>query len=241
MRPPVIWADCTREELREALPESLVVLPIGATEQHGPHLATGTDAAIVEAICRFAVVRAADSARMVLAPCLHFGVSEHHLPFGGTLSLSPETAIGVLTDLARSIVECGGRRLVIVNGHGGNRGVAQVAAAKIASAYDMTVSVIHYWELIADAGGTPIPGHAGEFETAMLFALRPEFVRQRRPRTPPEESGVDGAEMHEAAAWRRIDGYTDDPTRATHERGTEWLDECLGALAGRLIALANRP
>ncbi|GAA4524823.1 creatininase family protein [Amycolatopsis samaneae] len=237
----LFWAESTREELREALPDSLVVLPVGATEQHGPHLATGTDAAIVKAICRFAVVRAADSARLVLAPPLRFGVSGHHLPFGGTLSLSPETAIAVLTDLARSIVECGGRRLVIVNGHGGNRGVAQAAAAKAASAYDLTVAVIHYWDLLARVPDTPIPGHAGEFETAMLLALRPEFVRRRQPRTLPAESGVDGVEVHEAAAWRRIDGYTDDPARATRERGMAWLDECLGALADRLSTLANRP
>ncbi|WP_158889868.1 creatininase family protein [Amycolatopsis anabasis] len=236
------WAECTRTQLRAVLPDALVVLPMGATEQHGPHLATGTDALIADMVTRFAAARAIESAHrhLVLTPCLRFGASDHHLPFGGTLSLSVDTAIGVLTDLGTSIAASGGRRLVIVNGHGGNRGVCHAAAAKLSARHDLAVAVVHYWELLPAVEDTPVPGHAGEFETAMVLALRPELVGERFARPGPVETfAAPGVEVHDAAAWQRIDGYTDEPARATRERGTEWLEGCVSALANRLIELAR--
>jgi creatinine amidohydrolase len=236
------WSECTREQLRWVLPEGLVVLPVGATEQHGPHLATGTDALIVDMVTRFAAARAADAAQrhLVLAPVLTFGASDHHLPFGGTLSLSVETAMAVLTDLAKSIVASGARRLLLVNGHGGNRGVCHAAAASVSSRYGVAVGVVHYWDLVEHGKETPIPGHAGEFETSMVLALRPELVAERYGRIEvPEESGVDGVDIHDPAVWERIEGFTDEPTRATRERGTAWLEECVNALANRFTELAR--
>lgn len=237
------WAESTRDELRTALPEALVVLPMGATEQHGPHLATGTDALLAVTIAERAAERAVTIAErdLVIAPPLAFGASDHHLPFGGTLSLSASTAIEVLGDLARSIVESAGRRLVLVNGHGGNRGVCHVAASTASARYGLAVTVLHYWELL-DAQRTPIPGHAGEFETAMLLAVDPALVGARAPRPPlPEESTVEGCDMHDPAAWLRIDGYTDDPAEATAEAGQRWLADCVSALADRLVRLTRLP
>lgn len=237
------WAECTREELRAVLPDGIVVLPIGATEQHGPHLATGTDALLSGTVTeRAAMVASATSARdLVLAPCLAFGASDHHLAFGGTLSLSSETMTAVLGDLGRSVVADGGRRLVIVNGHGGNRGVCHAAAAALSARHGLVVAIVHYWELLAAPGdGTPVPGHAGEFETSMVLAVRPELVRDRgrRPAVPPE-SAVEGVDVHDAGAWQRIDGYTDEPERANTTRGKAWLEECVTELAGRLVELGS--
>src|SRR5262245_28053786 len=124
------WAETDRETLRGLLPEALVLLAIGATEQHGPHLATGTDALIAATTCERAADAAADRARrpLVVVPALPYGASDHHLPFGGTLSLAPETLLAVLGDLARSLAAQGGRRLVLVNGHGGNIGICRTFA-----------------------------------------------------------------------------------------------------------------
>ncbi|MGH3587728.1 MAG: creatininase family protein, partial [Pseudonocardia sp.] len=97
-----IWNELTREQLGAVLPDALVVLPVGATEQHGPHLATGTDALVVDAVARAAVAAAGTDRDLVLAPTLPFGASDHHLPFGGTLSLRVETMTEVVLDLARS-------------------------------------------------------------------------------------------------------------------------------------------
>ncbi|GAB3503825.1 creatininase family protein [Amycolatopsis cihanbeyliensis] len=235
------WADCTRGRLRELLPDALVVLPIGATEQHGPHLPTGTDGLLAGTVAERAVLAACPRSPrpLVLAPILPFGASEHHLPFGGTLSLSVETAIAVLADLARSVVQAGGRRMVLVNGHGGNRGVCHAAASAVAARHGPTVAVVHYWELLAPA--PEIPGHAGEFETSMLTWLRPDLVIDPPTRQGPEPLPVSpGLELHEAAGWLLIDGYTDHPGRASAERGRSWLEDCVRTLADRLVELAGR-
>ncbi|GAA1583808.1 creatininase family protein [Kribbella hippodromi] len=145
----VRWQHGNRSELGELLPEAIVVLPLGATEQHGPHLATGTDWILAEA----ASVRAASlvherAARpLVVAPVLPFGASDHHLPFGGTLSLSAETLLAVLLDVARSLRADGARRVLLVNGHGGNTGVCHAAAATASTRYHLNVAHIDYWNL----------------------------------------------------------------------------------------------
>ncbi|WP_344219141.1 creatininase family protein, partial [Kribbella sancticallisti] len=120
----VRWHESNRERLAELLPEALVLLPVGATEQHGPHLATGTDWFLAQSITERAAFDAAQrSARpLVITPPVAFGASDHHLPFGGTLSLTAETMQAVLIDLARSAAASGAQRLVLVNGHGGNSG-----------------------------------------------------------------------------------------------------------------------
>ncbi len=236
------WNEATREELSGVLPEALVVLPVGATEQHGPHLATGTDALLADTVASRAVARAgADCARdLVLAPTIPVGASDHHLPFGGTLSLSPETLQAVLVDLARSVAAGGGRRLVIVNGHGGNRGVCHSAAAAASTRSGLAVAYLDYWALL-NAGDDPrVPGHAGEFETSMVLAVRPELVRPRAARDEPRwVPVVRNVDIYSGAVWQGIEGYTDDPARADAEQGNAWLDHCVSALSDRLIDLAT--
>jgi creatinine amidohydrolase len=228
------WAETDRETLRATLPEALVLLPIGATEQHGPHLATGTDALLATTVAeRAAELAAPNAARpLLVAPPLPFGASDHHLPFGGTLSLGPETLLAVLGDLARSIATQGGRRLVVVNGHGGNTGIAHAFAGAAASRHELAVTSINYWELIDN-----MPGHAGEFETALVLAVRPELVRPPVART--EVPVVPDLGVHSGQFWRAIDGYTDRPELADAERGRQWLDAIVSALADRLTELAR--
>jgi creatinine amidohydrolase len=236
------WADTPRERLTAVLPDALVVLPVGATEQHGPYLPTGTDALLAGTVAERAAMRAGSRAGvvLVLAPTMPIGASDHHFPFGGTLSFRPETMLAVLADLARSVAECGGRRLVLVNGHGGNRGVLHAAAAAASSRYDLAVAHLDYWVPAGEPGGTPVPGHAGEFETAMVLAVRPDLVKPRRPRKDvPVQPVLSDVDVHTARAWREIDGFTDDPARATPERGAAWLERCVAELADRLDELAK--
>src|SRR3954453_21518167 len=94
-----LFAEMTREDLRRAAADSLVVLPLGATEQHGPHLPTGTDLFAVEAVVHAAARTASERIPMVVTPPLPFGSSDHHFVFGGTLSLGTETYFRVLRDL----------------------------------------------------------------------------------------------------------------------------------------------
>jgi creatinine amidohydrolase len=230
-----------------------VVLPIGAVEQHGPHLPTGTDAFIVEATVEEAVRQAAASAPrdLVLAPALRFGASDHHFPFGATLSLSVETLTQVLLDLARSVAVAGGRRMLIINGHGGNRGACHAASAAAASRYGLSVGHLDYWQLLTGRDGgdqipaavppaTPIPGHAGAFETSMVGHLRPALVAgaPHRP-SPPAVPEVADVMLHDQEIWRHLDGYTDDPSVASAEMGAQWFTRCVTHLSERIVAVAG--
>lgn len=234
------WADAHRETLNEVLPEALVVLPVGATEQHGRHLATGTDALLAATAAeRAALVAAERAARpIVLAPTLGFGASDHHLPFGGTLSLTPETLLAVLLDLLRSIAASGGARVVLVNGHGGNVGVCHAAAAAASTRHRLAVAHLNYWSF---AAGDGVPGHAGEFETSLVAAVRPDAVGPVPPRdTPlPAPVGHDGVTVHDANLWAGIDGYTDHPERADAAKGEAWLEQVVAGLSRRLADLAE--
>jgi creatinine amidohydrolase len=237
------WADCTRTQLSEILPEAVVVLPVGATEQHGPHLPTGTDALIVGAIAGAAVRRAAGSSPrpLVLTPALPFGASDHHFPFGGTLSLQNETVTSVLLDLLRSVHEAGGSRALIVNGHGGNRGPCHSAAQAASTRHGMQVGYLDYWSLLADdPDAARIPGHAGAFETALVSHLQPSQVGPVPPPAPrPHRPAAPGVVLHSEALWRAIDGYSDQPADARAEDGARWFESCVHALASRITELAG--
>lgn len=238
------WNETDRRRLGEVLPEALVVLPIGATEQHGPHLPTGTDAFVAEAVASAAAARAAgESARdLVLAPVLSFGASDHHLPFGGTLSLSTETMTSALVDLARSVAADGGRRMVIVNGHGGNKGPCNSAGAIASTRHGVALAYVDYWDLLPeDTPDRPnLPGHAGRFETSLVLGLRPELVADRPGReSQPAVPNAPGVTVHANAVWANIDGYTDRPADADADAGKRWFDALADALADRLVTLAS--
>lgn len=244
------WHHSNRAQLAELLPKAIVVLPVGATEQHGPHLATGTDWILAEAVAAEAALLVHErSARpIVLAPTVAFGASDHHLPFGGTLSLSPETLLAVLLDLARSLHADGGRRLVLVNGHGGNIGVCHAAAAAASTRYSVNVAHIDYWRLFprsapdprAADSELPVPGHAGQFETALMLAQDEAFVAVRNERPdPPAGPAVDDVALHTAESWQRIDGYTDRPELADPATGRKWFDQVAAALGDRFLELAE--
>ena len=119
--------EMTRSEANKAAPDSLLIVPLGATEQHGPHLPVGTDSLLVEAVAERAVLALRDSFPMVLAPTLPVGSSAHHVPFGGTLSMTSLSFYGVLMDIGRSAASSGFRRMFYLNGHGGNSAVQQFA------------------------------------------------------------------------------------------------------------------
>ncbi|HEY8454485.1 MAG TPA: creatininase family protein [Actinopolymorphaceae bacterium] len=238
------WRELDRQTLTELLPDAVVVLPIGATEQHGPHLATGTDALLAETVATRAAERAAARCdrRLVVTPTIPIGASDHHLPFGGTLSLRPETLLDVLLDVIRSVATCGGRRLVIVNGHGGNRGICSAAAAAAATRWSITVAYLDYWELAGEAerGDLAVPGHAGRFETSLVLAVAPDWVGSASRRTTvPSTPAVDGLELHRQATWDELAGYTDQPADADASLGAALLDKLVEALTTRLVELAK--
>jgi creatinine amidohydrolase len=241
---PLLFDELTREELRALAPDALVILPVGATEQHGPHLPVGTDRFAVEAIARAAAAEAATQIPVLVAPTLPFGSSHHHLPFGGTLSLSTETYFRALYELAESLITSGFQRIFILNGHGGNSELIQLVVRDLALMHDADLATAPYWtiawEALVAAQANDRAGHAGTFETALVMAMRPELVHEPRPhREAPEGSGSRGyspyrVELH--GAWQQIDGYTDSPDQATLDQGRRYLEIIVREVAQAFVA-----
>lgn len=240
-----LWGQSTRTTLGAVLPDALVVVPVGAVEQHGPHLPTATDSLVVTAVVEAASRRAAERSvrALVVTPTVRFGASDHHLPFGGTLSLTVETMTAVLLDMCRSIARDGGRRILLVNGHGGNRGPCHAAAAAASTRDELAVGYLDYWQVVADDASAPgpVPGHAGAFETSLVMHLRPELVIPLSRPAPPEPVTVADVTLHRQGSWSAIDGHTDDPANASAEVGGVLFERCVDELAARLVALAGQP
>ena len=248
----LLFEELTRSQLRELAPSALAVLPVGATEQHGPHLPSGTDAMHAEHVARSAAARIADRTPVVVTPTLAFGSSPHHLPFGATLSLTTQTFNSILHDLCTSLIGAGFRRIFILNGHGGNHELIQIAARDLALAYPVSVAAGSWWAIAWDAlvaGGAcelgRLPGHAGAFETSVVLALRPDLVREPRPHRDSfpatDPRGFGAAYRTEIPdAWPRIDGYSDSPDRGTAEQGRRFLELGIGAVADALLEFAER-
>lgn len=250
---PLLFEDMTRAQLREIAPSALAVLPVGATEQHGPHLPTGTDAMHAEHVARKAAAEIADRTPVVVTPTLAFGSSPHHLPFGATLSLRTQTFGQVVYDLGTSLVRAGFQRIFIVNGHGGNHELVQLAARDLALEYPVAVAAGSWWAIAWNAlvvGGAcelgRLPGHAGAFETSILLALHPGLVHEPRPHRDsfPISDARCYAQAYRAethGSWQQIDGYTDSPDRGTAELGRRFLELGIRAVAEAMLEFVSRP
>src|SRR5579872_2796320 len=247
----LLFAEMTREQLRAVATQTTVVLPLGATEQHGPHLPAGTDFFTVEHLACAAAERASSEVAITVAPALPFGSSDHHLIFGATLSLRTETYYRVLTDLLRSLVTDGFSRIFLLNGHGGNHELAELAARDIALELPARIAAASYWTIAWDALvavqahlGCRLPGHAGVFETSMMLSLRPELVAPERPHRDYTQD-TDPRNFHSPyrherhGSWKEIDGYSDSPDRGSAERGRRYVDAVVGAVAQTFVEFAN--
>lgn len=238
-----LLADYTSDELRPIVANSTLVLPLGATEQHGPHLSLATDATLAEYVARTAAAQVSTSSQPVLvAPTLNVGASDHHLPRSGTLSVSGRTYLAVLIDVVESAVRGGFRRVILLNGHGGNEDLARQAAREVTLEHPVIVAATGYWTLAwerlaalgADHGLGPVPGHAGAFEASLLLHVRPEQVNLARADDAAAGPTVDAHPL--AAPWvethgwvEAIDGHHDGVSRATPAIGAEALDHVVAA------------
>lgn len=180
----VRWHKLLRGDIAEAAVDGAVpLLPIGAIEQHGPHLPLDTDTNAVTTVAVRAARLLDDTRdpRALVLPEIPWGLSPYWLGFPGTLTLRPETMLALFRDLAASVSHHGFHRVVIVNGHGGNAGLIAVAATAMADA-GVRAASLSYWNPIAtemaewslhDGGGI---GHAGEVETSIASYLQPDLI-----------------------------------------------------------------
>ncbi|MFB6267083.1 MAG: creatininase family protein [Halodesulfurarchaeum sp.] len=229
------WTDA------DDLQTDLAMLPVGSTEQHGPHDPLGTDALTARAVAE----AAADSYEgdVAVAPVVPIGVSEEHRQFTGTLWVSPDTFRAYVRETIQSLHAHGWNRIVIVNGHGGNAPAIGEVAARL-SREDERLVVPFTW---FDAVETDLDmGHAGPVETSLLLHTHPELVAADRLEAAADGAAdrwgewVSGTNLaHDSAAFTE-NGTVGDPTQASAEQGERLLNEAAAALHTLLDALRDR-
>jgi creatinine amidohydrolase len=227
---------------------SLVLAPIAACEQHSRHLPTFTDTLLVSAVAEGVERRLPE--QVLLLPTLWLGASSHHLRFGATLSAEVDTHIDILCDLLNPLLEDGYQRLMLLNGHGGNIDTMHVALRRLQGRYrDRQLTAASYWEIAEKElaglaeGPRKVMGHACEFETAMVLALRPELVRRDEVRDdpPPSEPELRGLYVAEDMKQRTRQGAVGYPERATAEKGRAFLEAAITRTVEVVQVLLRRP
>lgn len=241
----------TAQVRRRCSADSVAVLPVGAVEQHGPHLPLITDALVAEAASTAVVDRHGEELDLWLLPTLAYGRSVEHEWSVGTLSLSTGTFAAVLADLGRSVATAGIRRLVLVNGHGGNSSEIQTMLRDLRRAHGLLTFAVNAFpppeeDPFADVEqGQGIHGGAGE--TSLMLHLRPDLVDMEAaaPRLPRGLAGNAHVRFGGSVSFGWLsddfgpDGYLGDPTRASADAGKRAFAAMTGQLGDQLAEIAR--
>jgi creatinine amidohydrolase len=227
------YEDLTGPEIAgEISPSSILVLPIGAIEQHGPHLPLSVDTVIAHETATAVVDACGDQLDVWQLPTLSISKSNEHAWSPGTLWLSPETMLAVLRDIARSIASTGAERLVLLNGHGGNTTHLGTALRELRLEFGLKTFLMHPALPPAYGGASTeeelgMGIHGGRDETSVFMHLRPELVNLdlAERRVPEGIAGNTHVKFGGSTSFGWLsndfhpDGYIGDPTGATAELG----------------------
>jgi creatinine amidohydrolase len=240
--------EMTFPDLRQvARDQTLVLAPIAACEQHSHHLPTFTDTFLVTAVADGVEKRL--PGKVLQLPTLWLGASGHHLRFGATLSAEVDTHVAVLCYLLAPLLDDGYQRVLILNGHGGNIDTMQMALRRLQPRYQgKQMTAASYWDLAADElaalaeGPRKNMGHACEFETSMVMALRPELVRKEKIKNdpPPSEPALRGLYISEDMHQRTDHGAVGYPELASPEKGRKFLHAAIKRTVEVVEALLRR-
>ena len=242
-----LYAKFTWPEIRDADKDRVVILPVGAMEDHGPHLPLDTDNLIVSRLAEAVV--ASIPAESLLLPTIPFGFNEHHKDFPGVIFIQPETLMNFVVDVARSLAHHGFRRILILNGHGSNHPVLDLAARKTVIATGCLCVSASYWNLMSETlqaerhSRTGGMAHAGELETSMYLYLDPRHVQLDKAREAivHDENNrylcldlAGGAKAMAMQWWsaQTDDGTMGDPTVADADRGKIFFDAAVRETVG---------
>lgn len=258
---PRFWADLsTRDFAQLDTARAIAVLPVAAIEQHGPHLPLSVDTDLANGVVAAALPHIAADLPVLFLPTQAVGLSPEHQAFPGTLTLSARTVISLWTEIGESVARAGVRKLVLLNAHGGQVGVMDIVARDLRARLGLLVYSVNWFDLPL---GAQVEGlfsaeehrfgiHAGQIETAMMLALRPDRVvmaqaqnfasasQQRAPQFPILGNGKSAK-----LGWQMQDynlaGAVGNAAAATAEQGRAVLDAAGRALAALLAEIDRLP
>ncbi len=232
---------------------SILCLPIGSIEQHGPHLPLNTDVVLAEEFTRRIVARWGEALDLWQLPTLAISLAREHEWAPGTLSLSIQGMTALLRDLGREIARAlPARNLAIVNGHGGNRGILEALAQDLRADFGLNICVLHPNAWAGADAKLAVPEiHGGKNETSMMLATVPHLVRRDKiaqMKSPPDGEAVHRAILDPAVTWpwttddARISdrGVIGNAQAASAEFGNRLLDQVAEAAGGYLRQLLDR-
>jgi creatinine amidohydrolase len=242
------WDAYSTHDLARLPRQHLVaVLPVAAIEQHGPHLPLSTDRVILEGLIAATIERLSDSLPALFLPIQAVGKSDAHIRFPGTLTLSAGTLLQLLVEIGSSVAVAGVRKLILLNSHGGNSPVLDLAARELRIAHDI-VAVSANWYAFGLPDGLLSERerrhglHGGALETSLMLALRPDLVRMERARDFDSLTERLDRNFHHLGAargaglgWQAQDlnpaGAVGDATAASAEAGRAILEHGADILA----------
>jgi creatinine amidohydrolase len=239
-----MWKELTSAELREkAQARAIVVLPVASMEQHGPHLPVGVDTILCEAVCRAAAEAVAGEMPVVVAPTLWCGMAEHHMAYGGTFTFDLPTYQAVLLCFLKSIGRHGFKRVLIVNGHGGNISALSAFLPDLVQATGLKLCATTYFELAQPEIAKILEDqdrvrHACEGETSLMLVVASDLVRRDKlgdahgpAHSTPRPLGVG---RYRSFRDFSTSGVVGDARRATPQKGEKMLAVCRDAIVAVL-------
>lgn len=266
---PRYWNECSTQDfarwrLDGSLPSVVAVLPVAATEQHGPHLSVGVDAALADGMVRASLPHLDAAQRILFLPTQAVGFSPEHTAFAGTLSLSATTLIRLWTEIGEGVAASGVKKLLIFNTHGGQAGLLDVVARDLRVRCGLLVVCCNWWALpLLDERGQDVNAlfsahehrfgiHAGDIETSLMLALHPQQVDMgqaaRFPSTSEQRARdypILGNGRSAKYAWAVQDyhpqGAVGDASAASAVKGQALLQAVGRALAQLLAEIERLP
>jgi creatinine amidohydrolase len=246
------------------LPRCIAVLPVAAVEQHGPHLPLNVDATLVDGVVDATLPHLPAAQPVLFLPTQSVGFSPEHTRFAGTLTLKAETVIRLWTELAESVAQTGVKKLVLLNSHGGQVGLLDVVARDLRARLGMLVYSVNWFNLpLTGDDDKPVNDlfsaeehrfgiHAGEIETSMMLALKPEQVDMAKAQNFHSTSqdraakfSILGDGRSAKLAWQMQDynpqGAVGNAAAATADKGRALLNAAGRSLAKVLVQIDQLP
>jgi creatinine amidohydrolase len=252
------WQDMTTRDFGAFdVEKTIAVLPVAAIEQHGPHLPLATDALINAGIVRASLPHIADDVVALFLPSLDYGSSSEHQDFAGTLAVEPELLLNVWLNVLDDVARVGIRKIVILNTHGGQKSLVDLAAMNLRTAHGMLAVRCNYFSFGSPAGMFSSEEwaaglHGGEVETSLLLHLHPELVRTDQVENFTSLATVLanknkwlGAEKPIGFGWKAQDlnaaGVAGNAAQADAERGEAYLAHIASSFTELLAEVAATP